>query len=130
MIRNWEDWEATAGEISAFSGVVEKFFHNEGLPAADIRKLPPSTNAVFRVGDYVIKIYAPRQAQMEPGEVVRRMETAEKRRMGARLRGLTDRMNTPCAPFRQVDVLTDPDRQGYQENFRRDRKNYLEELRR
>ena len=78
----------------------------------------------------MIKIYAPRQAQMEPGEVVRRMETAEKRRMGARLRGLTDRMNTPCAPFRQVDVLTDPDRQGYQENFRRDRKNYLEELRR
>src|SRR5699024_7029340 len=64
VIRNWEDWEATAGEISAFSGVVEKIFHNEGLPAADIRKLPPSTNAVFRVGDYVIKIYAPRQAQM------------------------------------------------------------------
>ena len=53
VIRNWEDWEATAGEISAFSGVVEKIFHNEGLPAADIRKLPPSTNAVFRVGDYV-----------------------------------------------------------------------------
>ncbi len=68
VIRNWEDWEATAGEISAFSCVVEKIFHNEGLPAADIRKLPPSTNAVFRVGDYVIKIYAPRQAQMEPGE--------------------------------------------------------------
>ena len=179
VIRNWEDWEATAGEISAFSGVVEKIFHNEGLPAADIRELPPSTNAVFRVGDYVIKIYAPRQAQMEPeeeqrierfamwrageagvpvpeiaawgclkdqydfyylisrymegqpfGEVVRRMETAEKRRMGARLRDLTDRMNTPCAPFRKVDVLTDPDRQvrwqGYQENFRGDRKNYLE----
>ena len=141
VIRNWEDWEATAGEISAFSGVVEKIFHNEGLPAADIRKLPPSTNAVFRVGDYVIKIYAPRQAQMEPeeeqrierfamwrageagvpvpeiaawgclkdqydfyylisrymvgqpfGEVVRRMETTEKRRIGARLRDLTDRM--------------------------------------
>ena len=37
VIRNWEDWEATAGEISAFSGVVEKIFHNEGLPAADIQ---------------------------------------------------------------------------------------------
>jgi aminoglycoside phosphotransferase (APT) family kinase protein len=38
---------------------VEHIFRNENLPIESIETLKPGTNAVFKVGSYVIKIFAP-----------------------------------------------------------------------
>lgn len=177
-IRNWEDWKTISGKLTAFEEIVKQIFHKEGIPISAIQEMPPSTNAVFRAGAYVIKIYAPWEAQMDPKdelriecfamrraretgvavpnimawgyiedrykffylisryiegcsftEAVAGMEDIEKVKTGERLRKLTSRMNVPCAPFRQTDLLTDPDRQvrwqSYETSFQEDRRAYL-----
>ncbi len=177
-MKEWKDWKQISGNIPVFEKLAEEILKTEGLPPAKLEAMPLSTNAVFRTGNYVLKIYAPRQAGMVPEEelgterfamwragslgvpvpgiaawgqmkdsyvfyylisdyisgnsfqdAAKTMNPAEKRRMGERIRKLTDRMNTPCAPFRDVDVLTDPDRQvrwqAYPESFRKDRKAFL-----
>lgn len=55
----WEDWGRVFQSIPKFRKLVQHILEKEGLPPADIKNLTPGTNAVFRVGDYVIKIFAP-----------------------------------------------------------------------
>ena len=59
QINNWSDWGKLFQSIPAFTPLVEQIFRIENLPLAKIEKLHPGTNAVFRVGGYVIKIFAP-----------------------------------------------------------------------
>jgi serine/threonine protein kinase len=59
QINNWEDWGRVFQSIPAFTLLIEHIFDKENLPAAKIENLTPGTNAVFKVGDYVIKIFAP-----------------------------------------------------------------------
>ena len=56
QINNWDDWGKLFQSISAFTPLVEHIFHKENLPYANIENLKPGTNAVFKVGEYVIKI--------------------------------------------------------------------------
>jgi len=59
QINSWEEWGNVFCSISAFAPLVEYIFEREKLPVAKMEKLTPGTNAVFKVGDYVVKIFAP-----------------------------------------------------------------------
>lgn len=61
----WEDWGRIFQSIPAFEKLVAYIFEKEKLPGAEITHLTPGTNAVFRVGEYVVKIYAPGESGMD-----------------------------------------------------------------
>ena len=61
-IESWADWARVYQSIPAFEPMICCIFRKEGLPPAAVTHLTPGTNAVFRVGGYVIKIYAPASA--------------------------------------------------------------------
>ena len=64
-IGNWDDWGEIFQSISAFRLLVEEILNRENLPLVTIENLTPGTNAVFRVGDYVVKIFAPAESGMD-----------------------------------------------------------------
>lgn len=64
-IGNWSDWGKVFQSIPAFEKLVTYIFEKENLPKAEITHLTPGTNAVFRVGQYVVKIYAPTESGMD-----------------------------------------------------------------
>ena len=59
QINDWGDWSNIFQSIPAFMPLVKHIFKKENLPLAAIENLKPGTNAVFKVGKYVIKIFAP-----------------------------------------------------------------------
>jgi len=59
QFNNWDDWGKIFQSIPAFTPLVKHIFQKENLPMSTIEQLPPGSNAVFKVGDYVIKIFAP-----------------------------------------------------------------------
>ncbi|MFC7679380.1 aminoglycoside phosphotransferase family protein [Paenibacillus sp. GCM10028914] len=62
-INNWNAWGAVYQSIEDFRPLIEKIFTNEHLLGAEhISHLKPGTNAVFKVGSYVIKIFAPTES--------------------------------------------------------------------
>jgi len=58
-LNNWDDWFNTFQSTTAFTPLVQHIFEKEGLPMAELENTKPGTNAVFKVGNYVIKIFAP-----------------------------------------------------------------------
>jgi serine/threonine protein kinase len=58
-----DDWGMWWGKIfqsiPAFEPLVKFIFEKEKLPFAKMETLKPGTNAVFKVGEYVIKIFVP-----------------------------------------------------------------------
>ena len=52
-------WEHIYQSIDAFEMVVKAIFEKHGLAIDKIENLTPGTNAVFKVGDKVVKIFAP-----------------------------------------------------------------------
>lgn len=65
-IHNWDDWGAVFQSIEAFTPLAKEIFRRKGLVFPGLENLTPGTNAVFRAGDYVIKIFAPRESGMDP----------------------------------------------------------------
>lgn len=65
-IHNWNKWGAIFQSKEAFTPLVREIFHREGLAFPGLENLTPGTNAVFRAGDYVVKIFAPRESGLEP----------------------------------------------------------------
>lgn len=65
-IHNWDEWSAIFQSVEAFTPLAKEIFHREGLTFPGLENLTPGTNAVFRAGDYVVKIFAPRESGMEP----------------------------------------------------------------
>ena len=65
QINNWQDWGKVYQSIPAFTPLVEYILKREKLPPAKIEKLTPGTNAVFKVGRYVIKIFAPAESGID-----------------------------------------------------------------
>ena len=64
-INDWKSWEdifQSFQSIDVFSPLIEKIFAVHNLPVEKIQNLAPSTNAVFRVGDYVVKILVPEES--------------------------------------------------------------------
>lgn len=65
-INNWNTWGAVYQSIEDFRLLIEDIFAREQLIGAGyISPLKPGTNAVFKVGDYVIKIFAPSESGLD-----------------------------------------------------------------
>ena len=158
-ITGWKDWSRLYQSIPAFTPLAEHILRRECLPVVPLGPLTPGTNAVFRAGDVVLKIFAPPESGFnEPGELqteifatrragqlglnapkliaegvvedkysfaymvmefipgiefceaVKTMTDDEKLAFAQKLRAVTDRMNTPCAPFNTIDALHDKTR--------------------
>jgi serine/threonine protein kinase len=65
-IENWDDWGKVFQSIPAFTPLAEEIFRRHHLPFLPLRHLTPGTNGVFLSGEYVIKIYAPKESGIEP----------------------------------------------------------------
>ncbi len=65
-IENWEDWGRVYQSIPAFSPLVEEIFRREKLAFSPLEHLTPGTNAVFRVGDAVVKVFFPKESGLDP----------------------------------------------------------------
>ena len=61
----WADWGKVYQSIPAFTPLAEHVLRGEGLPALPLEHLTPGTNAVFRTGAYVLKIFAPTESGMD-----------------------------------------------------------------
>jgi len=64
-IKNWDDWGGIFQSIPAFAPLVRYILRRERLPVAEIANLTPGTNAVFRAGDYVVKLFAPAESGID-----------------------------------------------------------------
>ena len=179
QIYDWNDWEKIRQSIPVFSPLVEHIFAKENLPLQRIQNLTPGTNAVFRTGDYVIKVFVPTvrgidqtlelQTELFANErvsrtgisapkmvahgyvedryrfnyiiteyiegvkfpdAVKNMTGAEKTGIGQELRNVTDKLNTPCEPFNNIDVIKDQSRQlrwvRYTDRFKGERAAYIQ----
>jgi hypothetical protein len=65
QINNWQEWGEIFQSIPAFTPLVEYILRKENLPSVKIENLTPGTNAVFKVGDYVVKIFAPAESGID-----------------------------------------------------------------
>ncbi|MCI8388494.1 MAG: aminoglycoside phosphotransferase family protein [Clostridiales bacterium] len=61
-IENWHDWGNLYQSISAFKPLIEYILKENSLPITESEHLTPGTNAVFKVGGYVVKIFAPSES--------------------------------------------------------------------
>ncbi|MCL1913719.1 MAG: aminoglycoside phosphotransferase family protein [Eubacteriaceae bacterium] len=66
-ICSWADWEKIYDNPESFLPLVRHIFERECLPFNMVETLDPGTNAVFKVGSLVVKIFAPKQAGMSVG---------------------------------------------------------------
>jgi thiamine kinase-like enzyme len=179
QINSWQDWGRVFQSISAFTPLVEHIMDKENLTPAKIENLTPGTNAVFKVGSYIVKIFAPAESGIDQTpdlqtelfavqraneigvsapkltadgfvedkyrfayiiteyiegveftEAVKVMTDEQKIIIGRKLRGVTDKMNTPCKPFNSIDVINDKGRyrrwDKYPERFKAERLAYLQ----
>lgn len=65
QINNWQDWGRVFQSIPAFAPLIEYIMDKENLTFGKIENLTPGTNAVFKVGSYIIKIFAPAESGMD-----------------------------------------------------------------
>ena len=61
-IEDEKSWASLFGQKDCFKPLIEKIFAQNSLPVADIENVNQSTNAVFRVGKSIIKIFRPKEA--------------------------------------------------------------------
>lgn len=61
-ISGWDDWCRVFQSLEAFTPLAMEICRRHGLPERPLQPLPPGTNAVFRCGDVVLKIFVPREA--------------------------------------------------------------------
>ena len=62
QIASWNDWGDVFQNIGAFTPIIEKINKKHGIPERIISHLPPGTNAVFKAGGLVYKIFAPTES--------------------------------------------------------------------
>ena len=64
-INDWNSWGKVFQSIAAFENLIKKIFKKENLSCKEISRLTAGSNAVFKVGNFVIKIFAPIEAGMK-----------------------------------------------------------------
>lgn len=64
-IHDWASWGEVYQDIDAWRPLIEHIFARENLPLSEIEHLMPGTNAVFKVGNVVVKLLAPRESGMD-----------------------------------------------------------------
>lgn len=65
-ISDWQGWGRVYQSIPAFEDLAREIYRREGLPFAPLQHLTPGTNAVFRVGNTVAKIFFPAESGLDP----------------------------------------------------------------
>lgn len=58
-IKDWESWGKVFQDIPAFEKLISKIFEKEAITYKEISHLTAGTNAVFKVDNFVVKIFAP-----------------------------------------------------------------------
>lgn len=61
-IKDWDTWGRLYQSIPTFKPLIYKIFEKEGLKYKEISHLTAGTNAVFRVDNFVVKIFAPSES--------------------------------------------------------------------
>jgi len=61
-ISDWDSWGRVFQSIEAFTPLVRFIYVREGLPFSDMEHLSEGTNAVFKVGQTVVKVFAPQES--------------------------------------------------------------------
>lgn len=61
-ICDWASWGRVFQSVEAFELLVQHIFTKEKICFDKIEHCKPGTNAVFKVGNYIIKIYAPEES--------------------------------------------------------------------
>ncbi|WP_305117343.1 phosphotransferase family protein [Acutalibacter muris] len=64
-IKNWDDWGKVFQLIENFTPLAQEIFRREKLEFANLENLTPGTNAVFRAGNYVVKIFTPKESGLD-----------------------------------------------------------------
>lgn len=62
VIASWADWGRCFQDRAAFTPLCKDILWREGLPPLPLMPLTPGTNAVFRSGDCVLKVFYPPSA--------------------------------------------------------------------
>lgn len=65
-IQSWEDWADVYQSIPAFAPLIQEIFRREDLPFSPLSPLTPGTNAVFRSGELVVKVFFPKESGLDP----------------------------------------------------------------
>jgi len=60
-LNNWDDWHDRKKSIPAFAPLIECIMQKENLSLATVETAMPGTNAVFKVGEYAVKIFVPQE---------------------------------------------------------------------
>lgn len=61
----WASWSRVFGSPECFTPLARCLFEREHLPFTALEPCRPGTNAVFRSGAYIVKIYAPAEAGVD-----------------------------------------------------------------
>ena len=69
-IHNLSSWGQVFQSIEAWEPLINFILKKEKLPVSKIENLEPGSNAVFKSGSHVVKIFAPKES--EPGGFDRR----------------------------------------------------------
>lgn len=73
VIDGWASWSKVYQNLSVFRPLAEEIFRREGLAFSEPSHCTPGTHAVFRVGAFLLKIYAPPSAGMSAGDAQREL---------------------------------------------------------
>ena len=65
-IQGWASWGRVFQSENAWTPVIRHICEHEKLPFTKLEHLTPGTNAVFKVGDAVFKIFAPKDSGIDP----------------------------------------------------------------
>lgn len=63
-IHNLEDWGRLFQDKKVFKPLVEYIFQEHGIVFSGMEHCTPGSNAVFRTGKYIIKIFAPEESEI------------------------------------------------------------------
>ena len=63
-IDGWSSWRMIFQSIKDFEPLIKYIFNRHNLPFTEIEHCTPGTNAVFKVGGLVAKIFAPKESGM------------------------------------------------------------------
>lgn len=64
-IENWSDWGKVFQSIPDFAPLVDEILRREKLQTAPLENLTPGTNAVFKAGEHVVKIFSPKESGLD-----------------------------------------------------------------
>lgn len=64
-INDWTSWSNVFQSIEAFTALIRYIYEKENLPFEQLENLKPGTNAVFKVGNTVCKVFAPKESGMD-----------------------------------------------------------------